>query len=342
MFTFFKKKPFCKAPFEQVIVLYNGDVWFCCDAILKKKIVLGNINDSTFEYIWNSKIAKEYRKLTLKNLYPYCYKEACRSRISGDSIIKSFLSDKKILYKPKMSTFPRFVMFNSDCECNVNCITCRSDIYKLSDDELLLFNERIETCYIPLLKDAEIVMLNGCGEALASRHSRALIKAIIKEYPKIKFGLLTNGILCDEINLKQLGLEDKLIGVIVSLNASTKKTYEKFVINGNYERVMQNIFYLKQKFEEGKLKCLIVSFVITALNYKEIPEVIAFANENNLLLQFLHFNDWKNKLNYSPEYLAVHNPKHPEFQEYLKIYKEYIIPYNKISFQNFNNNKSFT
>ena len=49
---------------------------------------------------------------------------------------------------------------------------------------------------LPILKQAEIVSLNGAGEALASKHGKKLIKAIAEKYPDIKFELRTNGILC--------------------------------------------------------------------------------------------------------------------------------------------------
>ena len=328
MFSLFKKKNFCMAPFEQVIIVYNGEVWFCCDALWKKSSVIGNLNESSFEEIWNSNKAQEYRKLVLKNEYPYCYGDICRNskRVSGDYIFRNFLSPKKNNYKPKMDKFPRFVAFNSDCECNVHCVTCRPDIYRLSEEDLITFNEKIEKVYLPILKDAEIVVINGSGEVFASRHSKALVKAIANKYPNIKFCLITNGTLCDENHMKELNITDRVAGVTVSLNAATKETYDKFVINGNYDRVMKNIDWLKQRVNRGEIKALILSFVITALNYKDIPDFIKFGDDN-VILQFLHYSDWKKELNYSPEYLAVHRRNHPEFNDYIKILKEYIVPY---------------
>ena len=175
-------------------------------------------------------------------------------------------------------------------------------------------------------------MINQSGEALSSKLSRTMIKAISKSYPNIKFALLTNGILCNRENLAELGIEEKISSVIVSLNAATKETYDKFVIGGNYELVIKNLKYLKEKMKSGTCNCVIISFVITSINYKEIPEFIQFAKENGFYIQFLHYVDWGVELRYPTDYLAVHKPTHPEFKNYIKIYKQYIIPYMKNSF----------
>ena len=332
MIGFFNKANFCKAPFEQIIIQQNGDIFFCCPPLWNTNAVLGNIYNRSFEKIWNSDIAKKIRKNTLKNIYPYCKYELCNMRTSGDSIIKSFLSKKKIKYKTKMSSYPRFVVFSNDFECNVSCITCRKDVYRNSDIDIEKMQENIETIFLPILRNTEIVMMNQSGEALASKYSRIIIKAISQNYPNIKFALLTNGILCNKMNLIELGIEDKISSVIVSLNAATKETYDKFVIGGNYELVMRNLEYLKEKIKLGSCNCIIISFVITSINYKEIPAFIDFAEQNGFHIQFLHYVDWGVELRYPPNYLAVHKPSHPEFENYLKIYKQYIIPYLKKSF----------
>lgn len=57
---------FCTAPWHQLNLLPNGDVYICPD------YVVGNIRDASFEEIWNGKQAKSLREYTLKNLFPSC------------------------------------------------------------------------------------------------------------------------------------------------------------------------------------------------------------------------------------------------------------------------------
>ena len=330
---FFDKRPdiFCNSPFEQIMILSNGNVLFCCEPLWHKNPILGNINNQKFEEIWNSNLAQEIRKQALKNSYPYCKNELCDLRISGDSIAKSFLSNKKISFSPKMKSFPRFVYLSPDSECNLHCITCRKEIFQYAEEEINEMNKKIDKIYLPILKDAEIVMINASGEALASRHSRELIKRIVKKYPNIKFSLLTNGLLCNDKTLKQLQIDDKLSSVIVSINAATRETYEKFSPNSNFDVIMHNLEYLKHQQINKKINAIIVSFVITSINYKEIPAFIEYASSNNFYAQFLHYIDWGNQLNYSAEELAVFRPFHKEYKNYLQICKDYIIPYQKKS-----------
>lgn len=321
MFSLFNKKKICKHPFEQVFILYNGDVWLCCDVFWKEPCVIGNILESSFEEIWNSEKAKNIRKKMLKQDYSLCHYNGCHDKFNISSLQFSYLSDKKIKHKPHMDSYPRLVNFNSDCECNVRCVTCRDEIYRLSDAELKAQNERIEKIYLPILKDAEMVTLNGSGELFASRHSRLLIKSIISRYPKIRFNLLTNALLCDQYNCDRLELTDRIESIAVSLHAATKQTYQKMVLDSNYDKVLENLNWIKENVDKGKIKKLFFVFVVTSLNYKEMPEFVEFAKKYNADAYFWGCSDWGNVLKNSHSFLSVSTPNHPEFNEFLKVLK---------------------
>ena len=59
-------RAFCDAPWTQVNLLPNGDVWTCPD------IVLGNIAKSSFEEIWDGPKARALRRRVTEKLMPAC------------------------------------------------------------------------------------------------------------------------------------------------------------------------------------------------------------------------------------------------------------------------------
>lgn len=305
---FFPKKFICKAPFSQIYIYHDGRVFLCPDCYLKKTAEIGNLNNNSFDEIWNSKQAQEIRKETLKGNYPYCSPAFCHSKTNYHA---KFIPNKNISYKQKQKKYPQMVCIGPDWECNVNCIMCRKEISRLSDDMLKEVNKRTEEIYLPILKDANELTLSTTSDPFASRSTRFLIKSASEQYPKLKFNLLTNGILCDEFNCKQLGIENKISNVMVSIHASNEETYNAVVKNGNFNKVIENIKWLKNLKNEHKIKELYLAFVVTNKNYQDIPNFIKFAKKNDGIALFWVCVDWGGNLKWQNEPLTVWQKKHP-------------------------------
>lgn len=106
------------------------------------------------------------------------------------------------------------------------------------------FVAMIDDYFIPMLKNTELILIDGSGEVFCSKFGRQFIRKVCDKYPKIRFEILTNGFLCNEKNLKELGLYDKLSLITVSLHATTKETYEKIVKGIDFDKVIENIKFL--------------------------------------------------------------------------------------------------
>ncbi|UCD13338.1 MAG: SPASM domain-containing protein [Thermoplasmatales archaeon] len=64
----------CSTPLITFNILYNGDVILCCDDY-SKKMILGNVNDSSIKEIWNSKKYQKIREILYSREYkkiPVC------------------------------------------------------------------------------------------------------------------------------------------------------------------------------------------------------------------------------------------------------------------------------
>ncbi len=57
---------FCAAPWTQVNLLANGELWVCPD------VILGNIQANTFPEIWEGSRARALRRRLTRRLFPAC------------------------------------------------------------------------------------------------------------------------------------------------------------------------------------------------------------------------------------------------------------------------------
>ncbi len=321
MFNFFKRKErknkfICPGAFSQVYIYPDGRVFLCPDCFMTKDAEIGNLNNSSFEQIYNSKRAREIRKSILNGEYYCCNPQSCYSKSNYNSYL---IPQKGVDFKEVQKKFPKMVCIGADCECNVNCIMCRPDLSRLSDDELKQYNKKIDNLYMPILKDAEVLTLSNTADPLASRNTRLLMKTAAQKYPNLKFNILTNGILCDKHNCDDIGITDRLLNVMVSIHASEEETYNKIVKNGNFKKAEENIRWLASLKEEKKIENLYLAFVISSKNYENIPAFIEFAKNHNAVALFWGCVSWGDNLNNSDEPLDIANPNNPKFKKLMDL-----------------------
>lgn len=299
-----KKKAICTFPFNAAQISMQGEVFVCCPPWCKS-YSFGNIFEQSFDEIWNGDKAKEFRRQFIDDDYKYCDLNLCVKDCSQDII------------PTEMVKKPETFIFCYDSMCNVKCIFCRSCHEK---QDLTYFDNNMDEIILNMLENAKNVVLSGVGEALFSPHSRKLIKRISQLYPHIKFSLITNGILCDEQNLKDLEIIDKLLSITVSLHAVKKVTYDRLVVNGDFDKVMNNLAFLSQLKKENKMGRFILNFVVNAYNYKEMPEYIKMADEIGATVGFLEL--LKLETNESVyKKLNIANEKHPQYNDFVKLMK---------------------
>ena len=311
-----KKKFICPAAFSQVYIYPGGRVFFCPNYYMSPDAELGNINDLPFEDIYNSEKAIKIRNEILNSEYNYCNPKICFSEANYKSKI---IPRKNIKYTSKQKKFPQMVSIATDNECNVNCIMCRPQIYKCSEEEIKNQTEKIDAIYIPILKDAKEITLSVMADPFASRTTRLLMKTAAKKYKNLKFNIITNGILADEANLREIGITDKLSKVIVSIHASNEHTYNKIVKNGNFYIAQKNINYLNELKKQNKIKELYLAFVVSSKNYDDIPNFIKYAKENKIPALFWSAVDFNGNKQVENENLNITDPNHPEFKKFLQI-----------------------
>ena len=307
----------CKTPFYTAEIFSNGDVFCCCPAYIKSGPI-GNIFQTSWDEIWNSENAKNFRKHILQGDYSLCKSNFCDSEffpLCHELKAPSINQDdfKNNIIKPKI------IKISTDISCNVMCTLCRTEFHCNDDIEhTKLLDSKIDTIFIPMLKDVEIVNFTGSGDPFASKHFRKLIKRIAEIYPNIKFDLHTNGLLCDEANLKELGILNRLSTIQISLHSASKDIYDQIVLKGNWVKLNKNLEFIKQLLEQNKLFELHLNFVITSKNYKDIPAFIDLCNKYQAKAFLWNYRDLMfNGLDYDETNIC--SPIHRNHKQFIEI-----------------------
>lgn len=307
----------CLSPFFTAEIFRDGETYICCpDYTLIGSV--GNVFKQSWDEIWNSQKAKDLRKKILANDYSSCRLSLCEPEFFPLCIeLENISADKLDFNNPKA----RIVKISTDSSCNVACTLCRGKIICNNNQKDIDFlDSKIESVFLPILKDAEIVNFCGSGDPFASRHFRKFIKIAAETYPKLRFDLHTNGILCNEENLVELGIKDRLSTVQISLHSATKEVYDKIVKFGNWEKLNNNLEYLAGLIEQGKLNQLHLNFVVNADNYKDIPAFIELCKKYHAKAFYWQYRDLGGVYDYDK--MNICSPAHIEHKNFVKIMSE--------------------
>lgn len=303
-----EKHIYCPNPYILAEIMPYGYVYPCsCGWI--KGYFFGNIFEQSFDEIWNGERAREFRKKLYENDFSLC--PGCQNL----EILQEIKDENaKLVSEP-----PERILLGLDEYCDVKCIFCRSENYKI-DNNLIPEDKKDKLIDIlsPWLEHAKYVKTNAVGEVFASKISRDLIKQIAGRFPHIKFEIITNGIQCTRENIEKLNITDKISMMTVSLHAIKEKTYNKLVKGGNYKQVIENLKYLSELKKDGKIERFELHFTVTSLNYKEMPDMIRFARQMGAKIRFLGL-DCSRNLEELYKKLNIQSKSHPRYNKLVKV-----------------------
>lgn len=307
---------FCARPYTFFEIGTDGFCYFC-SRLWNDSYCIGNILEQSFEEVWNGQKARDFRQSIIDKNYKYCDTHLCL--IQSCEPIETSIAE-----------YPEEVSLCYDNTCVQQCLYCRDEPHIMSKEDKAKWDALIEPVLIPMLKNAKLVTVNVAGEVFISEHSKKLIKRIAEVYPNIKFAIITNGILCSEENLKNLGIEDKIVDIRISIPSCIEETYNKIVRNGNFKSVMKNLKYVSELKKQEKIKKLTINCVLTSLNYKDLIPLTKFSNSIDAFLHIMIAKDMGQGtkfLSQLDKYLVT-NPTHPEYNNFVKIMNNPIIKNN--------------
>lgn len=329
------KRRICEFAYSRAEVIgMTGAVAFCCSDYTNY-YSLGNLHEQTFEEIWNGERARKVRQSMLDGTFEYCNVDKCCE------------NECLLIPAPKGCTTvappPKTVEIGVSSVCNCLCTMCKNN-YKLEPEEYdPAFYDNMRVKYLQILKHAETLSLNNYGECFVDKNCKRLIKYGLAINKNLKLKILTNGVYADEKHFIDYGIMNNVSSISVSIHAATKETYDSIVINGNFEKVRNNLEWLAKMKKDGKLEEVIINFTVQQKNYHEMVDFAKWAERLDIICEFweVRLNDgnaniWdkvkdEKYLKEHKEYdvseyykAAVHLPEHPEHEKLKAILKNKI------------------
>ncbi len=309
----------CIAPWNMLRIENSGNCYICTSNF--HKISLGNIFEKSFDEIWNGNEIRKIRKNILsKNDYSYCKTELCLK--FGVNAIESYGFKVPEELEEYTKDYPKLIYFAFDCSCNQKCVFCRDEVSMMSKEEVEKWTNVFEEKILPIIKYVRIVELNHAGEFLDGKFSRNMISKMLEINENLEFNLITNGVSFNEKNIKSLGIENKINTIHVSLHSATRETYKKIFRRDNFNKVIENLEYIKRLKKDNKIKNFEIMFVICSLNYKDI---LLFINLTKRFFARPSFSliNYNSGAEYASEKIEyeIFSPFHRHYNNFVKILK---------------------
>jgi MoaA/NifB/PqqE/SkfB family radical SAM enzyme len=288
----------CHAPFQNLNFEQNGNGRACCYNTMH---ILGKWPEQTIKQIWEGQKANELRGYIRKKDFGGGCIECGRMIEAGNyqgvrakyyDEFGSGISSRINNFRNKLFGnihYPRVIEFELSNQCNLECVMCNgyfsSSIRKNREKLPAIpspynekFVDQLEE-FIPHLTDAKFLG----GEPFMIDIYLLIWERILKINPNIRIHITTNGTFLNN-RIKEL-LEGLRAGIIVSMDSVVKETYQQIRVNGNYEKVMENLEYF---MDYSKRKNTFISIAACPIiyNWKELPGMLNFCIERNIALYF--------------------------------------------------------
>ncbi|MBY6241311.1 radical SAM protein [Methylosinus sp. Sm6] len=315
------REHFCARPFHTVETTHTGLAFVCCPVWLPKPIGALALEP---EALWNSATAREIRESIVDGSFRHCDHHTCPLIASRALLSRASAQARELIAQHRSGApapLPKHVILSHDKSCNLACPSCRSGLYVANKTQQAKLDDLLESSILPLLRNAEEVVITGSGDAFGSNHFRNVIKRITTgEFPGLKIHLHTNGQLFDERAWRELSLEGHVGGVQISIDAARADTYANVRRPGNFDRLLKNLAFVETLRARGAISHLHFSMVVQTANFREMPEFVILARDH--AADLVSFNMIRQRDVFSREEFVqafIGAPEHPEHREFLAV-----------------------
>ncbi|MDD2635615.1 MAG: radical SAM protein [Bacteroidales bacterium] len=277
-----KPKYNCKAAEYSLLFQPSGEILSCH---YNRGNILGVYPQNSISEIWQGK----KRKRLIKSIHSGKFNEGCYSckLAIEEGLVHGAGFNKYNYINAENSKNPISMEFQLDNICNLECIMCSgeysSQIRKNRekaepyispyDDSFVNQLER----FIPFLKHAAFT---GGEPFLFEIYYKIWDKIKILN-PNLEIYVSTNGTVLNE-RIKEY-LEDLNFNITISIDSLDKTNYEKIRKNAVLEKTLENVDYFNN-YLNAKNKSLNIKCLVIPQNYKDIPDLIDYCNNNGINL----------------------------------------------------------
>ena len=315
------KTHFCAEPFQTLETTHTGLAFVCCPVWLPTPI--GTLQTEP-EDLWNGPVAKDIRSSIIDGSFRHCNHLHCPAITNRTLPERTSAEARKHIEQFQSATppsLPTKVNLSHDKSCNLSCPSCRTDLYLANKSKQAELDKLSDRFVLPLLKNARTVMITGSGDPFGSNHFRNLIKKLTKdEFPNLRFDLITNGQLMNQKAWDELALAGRVDNTHISVDATTPETYKIVRRGGTFQRLLDNLAFIKQLRQSGDIKSLEFSMVVQSLNFREMPAFIDLAREYGA--DGVHFQMIRQRDIFSGgehKVAFIGDPRHEDHAEFLRV-----------------------
>ena len=303
----------CPKPFDTLLIDKFGSCYLCeCTSWLPQSV--GNIQLKEIADLLSSDYAKLLRNSIIDGSYRYCNNLQCSWLLytKTGEVWDSEIPITKI----------KNIRLAVDDSCNLRCPSCRNrQIFVTSGTH---FKARIKIIdklitFLKSLNHTVLVHIGSDGDPFASLIYRYFMRESI-DIKNLDFSFQTNGLLLKQMykRTKKIWNRTKKIGV--SIDGATKETYERLRLGGSYDKILENLAFLKEKKKQHDFK-LYLHFVVQKDNYHEMIKIIELAEKydvDNMCLNKIE--DWNTYKNFKE--INITDAEHPEHDKYLEEFEK--------------------
>jgi len=166
--------------------------------------------------------------------------------------------------------YPIFIEIEVTTRCNLKCLICEHTYWNEPPKDMKLEEFKMIVDQFPRLC---WIGLTGIGESFLNKDFIKMLEYVKKK--KVFVELYdTFYFINKEIGQKLVDL--KIEKIFASIDAAQKETYEKIRVGSDFERVIKNIetIFKIKKEKNSKYPWVNFHFIVTKINYNEIPEFI--------------------------------------------------------------------
>jgi MoaA/NifB/PqqE/SkfB family radical SAM enzyme len=340
----------CLQPFTNVDVHSDGGVRCCSESWMRTWV--GNIKEKPLSEIWNGETIKQIRASILDGSYSFCDWHQCpfysndehylftREELmdpSGlDPVRRTRVMKHKTWIEPilnnetEVKTHPANYNFAYDESCNLACPSCRTKTIGFVRGPAYEARKQIQDDVLTFIESAGFnnvgrINISGSGEPFSSKVFREFLYNFDGESRKnLDINIQSNGVLFDESAWEKMRkIHANINEVLISIDASTEQTYDKVRVNGDFQKLMSNLEFLSGLYKEGRIRRLMLAFVVQQANYREMRGAIEIGKRLGVeRIVFNLLNDWETWTKEQYEHNAIWKSFHPEFPLFIETLRD--------------------
>lgn len=309
----------CTAPFSYTEITNDGQ-YLCCPGWLPTDV---NDSDNFKENFYSDK-SNKIRESILDGSYKFCKENLCPHLASFNkgNIPSAFKPKTNPIFKnPK----PNWVVFGFDLSCNLGCPSCRSEFINFVGERRIEMDKTLDKVVEQMGDVLQGITLCGGAEPFYSKTMMRFMREFDStKFPKLKsIHLHTNGTLWNKNSWKAITPIHKYISTCeISMDAGTKEVYNIVRLGGDWDRLMNNLEFIKTI---PTLKSIKFSFVVQQRNYTDmenfynlIHSIMKGINKRFTIFfnPIVEWGEFEQQDNFKEQ--EIHNPSHSEYSQFIE------------------------